>query len=54
MASNLISESTKAVVRRYTEVPRSRAEVRRAPNVLEYLRCYAKKVKERKDSPCYN
>jgi hypothetical protein len=47
--SNLISESTKAVVRRYTEVPRSRIEVRHAPNVLEYLRCHAKKVQERKD-----
>jgi hypothetical protein len=47
MASNLISESTKAVVRRYTEVPRSRAEVRRARSVREYLRSYAKKVKKR-------
>ena len=54
MASNLISESMKAVVRRYTVVLRSRAEVRRAPNVRECLRSYANKVKERKDSPCYN
>jgi hypothetical protein len=54
MPSNLISESTKVVVQRYTEVPRSRAEVRHAPNVLEYLCCHAKQVQERKDSPCYN
>jgi hypothetical protein len=54
MASNLISESMKAVVRRYTVVLRSGAEVCCAPNVREYLRCHAKKVKERKDSPCYN
>jgi hypothetical protein len=49
MASNLISESTKAVV------PRSRAEAGRAPNVVvEYLHCDAPKVKERKGTPCYD
>jgi hypothetical protein len=54
MASNLISESTKAVVPRYTDVPRSRTEAGRAPNVVEYLHCDAPKVKERKGTPCYD
>ena len=40
MANKLISESMKAVVRRYTIALRPRAEVRRPPNVHEYLCCH--------------
>jgi hypothetical protein len=54
MASNLISESMKAVVRRFTAVLRSRAEVRRPPNVHEYLCCEQTGFRNGKGSRCYD